>query len=242
MNKFGRFQHLVGLCAAAALAVTFASAAPQTGSAKVKAFTGSATFGGQPAALGAVGGPGTVVTTGAASDVLLDLGINGPLAKVLENSNVSIDDLTYDTAGSEPVISTKIAVKAGKLEANVRKTSSQSSYIVKTPTSTASIRGTTFTIYDNGTVIVWDGCVDVTYRDPQTGREVKYNVCKGQMFDAIKLAVVETPSDIRPPSDIALIKPADQVPVGPVVFVSPGVGASGTTPPPNTGDRAGAAK
>ena len=87
MNKFGRFQHLVGLCAAAALAVSFATAAPQTGSAKVKAFNGSATFGGQSAAVGATGGPGTVVTTGAASDVTLDLGINGPLAKVLENSS-----------------------------------------------------------------------------------------------------------------------------------------------------------
>jgi hypothetical protein len=224
MNKFGRFQHLVGLCAAA-LTVSLATAAPQAGSAKVKAFLGSATFGGQPASIGAVGGAGTVVTTGAASDITLDLGINGPIAKVLENSSVSIDDLTFDTAGAEPVISTKLAVKSGKIEANVRKTSSQSSYIVKTPTSTASIRGTTFTIYDNGTVLVWDGCVDVTYRDPQSGREVKYNVCKGQMFDSIKLAVVEIPAGTPGPTvPTGAAAASAQAPVGATIFVSPGAG------------------
>ncbi len=219
MNKFGRIQRLVGLCAAAATAATFAMAAPQTGSAKVTSVKGNVTLGGQAATVGAVGGPGSVVTTGAASEVVLDLGVNGPAAKVLELSSVSIDDLTFDNAGSETVINTKMTVNKGKLEANVRKTSSQSSYIVKTPTVTAAIRGTAFTVWEDGTVYVWQGVVDVTYRDPQSGREVKYTVSAGQMFDPKLVEVREIPVGEAPtlPFSTQPVQPA----VGPVIFVSP---------------------
>ena len=61
--------------------------------------------------------------------------------------------------------------------------SSQSSYVVQTPSSTAAIRGTTFTTYANGAVLVFDGCVDVVMVDPVTKREARYGVCAGQMFD-----------------------------------------------------------
>jgi len=229
MNKFGHFQRLVGLCAAAALATTLATAAPQTGSAKVTAVKGSATFGGHPAQVGDKGGPGTVVTTGPGSEVSLYLGLNGPDAKVLENSSLSIDDLTYDTAGSEPVISTKLGLSKGKIEAYVRKTSAQSSYLVQTPTTTASIRGTTFTVYGNGSVLVWDGCVDVNYRDPVSGREVKYNVCKGQMFDANVGAVLEIPPGVQPPSVGAQAASSVSTPVGPIINLSPVTGTTSST-------------
>ena len=220
MNKFGRFQHLVGLCAAAAAATSLVTAAPQTGSAKVTSVKGNVTLGGQPARVGSVGGPGSVIVTGAAAEAVLDLGVNGPAAKILELSSVSIDDLTFDTAGSEPVISTKFTVSKGKLEGNVKKTSSQSSYIVKTPTATAAIRGTTFTVWEDGTVYVWEGVVDVTYRDPRTGREVKYTVSAGQFFDPSLVEIRDIPAGAVPPT-IGLktgpITPA----AGPVIFVSP---------------------
>lgn len=241
MNKFGCIQRLAGLCAVVALATSIANAAPQTGSAKVTSVKGSATFGGKPASVGDVGGPGTVITTGVGSEVTLYLGVNGPDAKVLENSSLSLDDLTFDDAGSEPVVSTKLGLSKGKIEAYVRKSSSQSSYIVQTPTTTASIRGTTFTVYGDGTVIVWDGCVDVTYRDPATGREVKFNVCKGNMFDPRIPGIVETPKDITPP--VVGSTSSVQPPVGPVVFVSPIAGSAGSSSgQPGSGGDAGGAK
>lgn len=232
MNKFGRFQHLVGLCAAAAAAASIASAAPQTGSAKVTSVKGNVTLGGQPARVGSVGGPGSVIVTGAAAEAVLDLGVNGPSAKVLELSSVSIDDLTFDTAGSEPVISTKFTVSKGKLEGNVKKTSSQSSYIVKTPTATAAIRGTTFTVWEDGTVYVWEGVVDVTYRDPRTGREVKYTVSAGQFFDPSLVEIRDIPAGAVPPNIGTFTAPV-QPAAGPVIFVSPtgtaATGSSGST-------------
>ncbi len=225
MNKFGRFQHLVGLCAAAAAAASLATAAPQTGSAKVISVKGNVTLGGQPAKVGSVGGPGSVIVTGAAAEAVLDLGVNGPAAKVLELSSVSIDDLTFDNAGSEPVISTKFTVNKGKLEGNVKKTSAQSSYIVKTPTATAAIRGTTFTVWEDGTVYVWEGVVDVTYRDPRTGREVKYTVSACQFFEPALVEIRDIPAGATPPvvgTFTAPVQPA----AGPVIFVSPTGSAS----------------
>jgi hypothetical protein len=222
MNKFGRFQHLVGLCAAAAAAVSLATAAPQTGSAKVTSVKGNVTLGGQPARVGSVGGPGSVIVTGAAAEVVLDLGVNGPVARVLELSSVSIDDLTYDTLGSEPVISTKFTVSRGKLEGNVKKTSSQSSYIVKTPTATAAIRGTTFSVWEDGTVYVWEGVVDVTYRDPRTGREVTYTVSAAQLFEPSSAEIRDIPAGAIPPTLDQATGPATVTPAaGPVIFVSP---------------------
>jgi hypothetical protein len=211
MNKFGRIQRLVGLCAAAAAAASIATAAPQTGSAKVTFVKGNVTIGGQTATPGSVGGPGSVVVTGGASEVTLDLGVNGPVAKVLELSSVSIDDLTYDTAGSEPVISTKFTVN-------------------KAQTATASIRGTTFTVWEDGTVYVWVGVVDVTYRDPKTGREVKYTVSAGQFLDVKLVEVRDIPPGMEQPS-VLVVNQSVQPATGPVIFVSPtGSSASGGRP------------
>jgi hypothetical protein len=66
----------------------------------------------------------------------------------------------------------------------VKKTSSQSSYIVKGPTVTAVVRTSEYQITDNGTVAVWSGCVTVSYRG------ASYEVCGGQMFDPAAASVV----------------------------------------------------
>jgi hypothetical protein len=66
----------------------------------------------------------------------------------------------------------------------VKKTSSQSSYIVKGSTVTAVIRSSEYQVTDNGTVAVWSGCVTVSYRG------ASYEVCGGQMFDPAAASVV----------------------------------------------------
>lgn len=66
----------------------------------------------------------------------------------------------------------------------VKKTSSQSSYIVKGSTVTAVIRSSEYQVTDNGIVAVWSGCVTVSYRG------ASYEVCGGQMFDPAAASVV----------------------------------------------------
>lgn len=220
MNYFGRFSRLA--CVGTVLATNLVLAAPQSGSAKVVKVSGVAYLGSAPANVGDVVGPGTVVSTGAASEVLLNLGANGGYTRVLEKSKLSIDELTVDAAGPETVIKTKLGLKAGKIDSQVNKLSSQSSYVVQTPTSTAAIRGTIFTTYADGSVLVFDGCVDVVVKDNVTGREARYNVCAGQMFDPNIPGVVALPAGVMPPSFAAGpgSAPTPYMEI-PVVYVSP---------------------
>ena len=82
------------------------------------------------------------------------------------------------------MINTKINVKAGKVAGYVKKTSSQSKYVIQTPTTTAAIRGTKYQVTEDGTVAVWEGSVSVTYRGNT------YEVSAGQKFDPAVGAVV----------------------------------------------------
>ena len=221
MNYFGRFSRVACVGAILALAANLVLAAPQPGSAKVAKVSGVVYLGSAPANVGDVVGPGTVITTGPASEVLLNLGANGGYTRVLENSKLSLDELTVDAAGPETVVKTRLGLKEGKIDSQVGKLSSQSSYVVQTPSSTAAIRGTIFTTYANGAVLVFDGCVDVVMVDPVTKREARYSVCKGQMFDPKIPGVVSIPPNYPAPTFV--IGPGVLTPSleRPAVYVSP---------------------
>ena len=120
---------------------------------------------------------------------------------------------SFDTAGAEPVISTKLGLKEGKLYGVVRKTSDQSSYKVETPSATVSVRGTRYLLSADGSAYVWQGCANVAFRG------INYNVCAGQAFDPAIPGVVENPI----PEPKAPLTPLGEAPkpVGPVVTVSP---------------------
>jgi hypothetical protein len=164
--------YVVGICGGAPLA-----SAAESKTADIVGIVGSVTVAGQPASVHQKVSPSQVIATGAASKASLYLGINGPNLFVLENSSVTINDLTADESGSEPVISTKINIASGGAAGVVRKTSSQSVYTVTTPVSTASIRGTKYVVLADGKVAVTEGCVTVTYKGNT------YDVCAGQAFD-----------------------------------------------------------
>lgn len=238
MNYFGRFSRMLCVGAILALAVNLAVAAPQAGRAKVVQVSGNAYLGSAPASVGDEVGPGTIIKTGPASEILLNLGANGGLTRVLEDSTLTIDELTVDTAGPETVVNTHLGLKTGKIQSQVNRLSSKSKYIVQTPTSTAAIRGTVFTTYANGAVLVWDGCVDVIVKDSQTGREARYNVCAGQMFDPSIPGVVPIPGNVTAPSFVMGVGTAPPIPVGPQVFVSPTDG-TGTIPTAPDGGNTG---
>ena len=174
MKMFGSFYRVVGLSASAALLSSVAFGASQTGSAQVRSIKNSVWIGGESAKVGDVAKPGSTVKTGAGSSASLYLGVNGPDVTLKESSTLAINELSFDDAGVETVISTKLGLSEGEIQGRVNKTSSQSSYLVTTPKTTAAIRGTVYTIRANGDVYVWEGCVDVVSGGSS------FNVCKGQ--------------------------------------------------------------
>lgn len=183
MNYFGYFSRTACLGAMVSLAVNLAVAAPQAGRAKVVQVSGSAYVGSAAAAVGSEVGAGSIIKAGPAAEVVLNLGSNGGLTRIMEDSVVTIDQLTMDGTGSEKVINTVLTLKSGKIESQVGRLSKNSKYIVQTPTGSVSVKGTLFTAYATGAVLVWEGTVEVTVKDPQTGRETKYTVSANQLFD-----------------------------------------------------------
>ncbi|HAB15437.1 MAG TPA: FecR domain-containing protein [Verrucomicrobiota bacterium] len=221
MNYFGRFSRFLCAGAILALAVNLAVAAPQAGRATVVQVNGNVSIGSQPATVGQEVSQGAIIKTGPASDVLINLGANGGYTRVLEDSTVTVDELTVDSSGPETIANTQLGLKQGKLESQVNRLSSKSKYVVQTPTTTAAIRGTVFRVYANGAVLVWDGCVDVIVRDQVTNREARYAVCAGQMFDPNIPGVVPIPSSATSPNFVVGPSAAPPIPIGPQVFVSP---------------------
>jgi FecR protein len=181
MKTFRGIHRISALTAALLLTALNLAAAPGKGT--VKSVEGSATVDGKPAMAGDAVNPSSIITTGAGAKVVVDLAANGPDLIVLENSRVAVDELSADMAGSETVTSTKLNVTNGKIRAHVKKTSSQSSFIVKTPTTTAAVRGTDLEIGVDGTLYVWGGVVDVTWTDPATQKTVNFVVAQGQSFN-----------------------------------------------------------
>ncbi|MSU34187.1 MAG: hypothetical protein EXS36_03565 [Pedosphaera sp.] len=217
MKTLGISTKLAAISALIGLSTSLLIAAPQTGSAKVTSVKGSATVGGEGAKVNQVAKPGTVLTTGVDSHLDLYLGINGPTIRLLPESILSLDNLTYDDAGAEPVISTKLGLKAGKVAGFVKKTSDQSSYIIETPNATASIRGTKYLISVDGSVYVWEGNVLLSFRT------INYNVGAGQAFDPAIPGVVDNPIAQWPaplgPPEFETVRKAE--PVTPISPISP---------------------
>jgi hypothetical protein len=185
MKQIGSFSRLAGVCALFALVANLSLSAAVTGNAEITGIKGTVKVDGQAVKVGDSIAPGQQIETGAASQLNLFLGENGPTLVVAADARLSFDELSSDKAGAEPIISTKINLKSGKVAGYVKKTSSQSKYVVQTPTTTAAIRGTEYEVdADTGVVSVWSGCVTVTWRGNN------YDVCAGQKFDPSIGAVV----------------------------------------------------
>jgi hypothetical protein len=184
MKLIGISPRFAGLCAITAMMAGSSLSAAETGKAELTGIKGSVKVDGQAAFVGEAIKTGQKIETGAGAQANLYLADNGPTVVVLPDSSISFDELSVDKSGSEPVITTKINLKVGTVAGYVKKTSSQSSYIVKGSTVTAVIRSSEYQVTDNGTVAVWSGCVTVSYRG------ASYEVCGGQMFDPAAASVV----------------------------------------------------
>jgi len=184
MKMIGISPRFASLLAVSAILAGSSLYAAETGKAELTGIKGSVKVDEQPAAVGDSVKPGQSISTGAGAQANLYLGDNGPTVVVLPDSSISFDELTLDKSGAETVVTTKINLKVGTVAGYVKKTSSQSSYIVKGPTVSAVIRTSEYQITDKNTVAVWSGCVTVSYRG------VSYEVCGGQMFDPAAASVV----------------------------------------------------
>jgi hypothetical protein len=226
MKISGYLSRLALAGAFLALTSMLVSAAPQAGQVEVTRVRGTATLGNNPAKVGDTAGPGTVIKTGANSQLDLSLGVNGPDITVSADTTVKVDELSFDDAGPETVVTTKLNLQAGKVAGYVKKTSSQSSYTVVTPTTTAAIRGTIYLVTAEGDVYVWDGVVDVSFQDR------RFAVYGGQHFDPrIGKVVPNTLPSVLPPR----VQPPVS-PVGPVINLSPTQPKPNDKAPTETGD------
>ena len=222
MKMIGISPRFASLCAITAIMAGSSLSAAETGKAELTGVKGSVKVDGQAAFVGEVVKPGQKIETGAGAQANLYLADNGPTVVVLPDSSISFDELTVDKSGAEPVITTKINLKVGTVAGFVKKTSSQSSYIVKGPTVTAVVRTSEYQITDNGTVAVWSGCVTVSYRG------ASYEVCGGQMFDPAAASVVANTMPL-PAGMPSSLKQSSTVTVTPVVPTRPQPVASPVT-------------
>lgn len=107
-------------------------------------------------------GQGTSIITGTGASVTMDLGRNGDVLTVNENSTISIDTLLLRDTGAETAAITQLEAKRGSLSFNVKKLSAASKYEVKTANGVAGIRGSRGIIYAVGVFQCLDGTLVVS--------------------------------------------------------------------------------
>lgn len=124
--------------------------------------------------------------------------------RLMENTVLGIDRLSYVETGSDVVSDTQLDLKSGRIIGNVKKLSAASKYEVKLPNGVAGIRGTFYDISAEGVVRVVTGSVVVAYVGAD-GTVVTQVVSAGQQFDARTGQVSPIPASVM--SELRLIEP-----------------------------------
>jgi hypothetical protein len=125
--------------------------------------------------------PGAIIQTASSSQVDILLSGRG-LVRLYENTVLGVDKLARMETGADLVTETLLDVRKGKITGNVKHLSGASKYEVKFKNGVAGIRGTTYTISENGVVSVLDGSVVVGWVRPD-GTVATQVVNAGEMFD-----------------------------------------------------------
>ncbi|MBI1178220.1 hypothetical protein GC207_12365 [bacterium] len=186
-GRLFNYMAVLGIALATTLAVNTGNAqSTKQGKAQVRAVHGSARYstgGGTWLELtpGAVLYSGSTISTAAGSHVDLYLGINGPVVRVDESTQVGIDKLTYTDTGADAVIETQLNLTKGTLIGSVRKLAAASRYEIKTPAGVAGIRGTDYVITDGLVLFILKGLGHVAYILPD-GNILSDSVSTGEVF------------------------------------------------------------
>lgn len=120
--------------------------------------------------------------------------------RVMENTVLGIEKLSFTDTGADMVTDTQLDLKAGRIVGNVKKMTAASRYEIKLPNGVAGIRGTIYDITANGLVRVVTGSVVVSFVDPQGNVQTRV-VVGGQEYnprtDQITPISAETAESIR---------------------------------------------
>jgi len=98
-----------------------------------------------------------ILQTSADSHVDLHLRVNGPVLRLLPNSELSLMKLQYTGSASDTVVNTRLNLRAGSMLGVVRKLSSASVYEVATTGNMISIHGTDYLAYATGDLVIFKG-------------------------------------------------------------------------------------
>jgi hypothetical protein len=86
--------------------------------------------------------------------------------RIMAGTELAVDKLTFSDTGAESTSDTELDLKSGKIFGNVKKISAMSKYEIKTPAGVAGVRGTSFSIGSDGSVICYSGSVVVSFNGP----------------------------------------------------------------------------
>jgi len=102
--------------------------------------------------------------------------------RVMENTVLGIEKLSFTDTGADVVTDTQLDLKAGRIVGNVKKMTAASRYEIKLPNGVAGIRGTIYDITANGLIRVVTGSVVVSFVDPQGNVQTRV-VVGGQEYN-----------------------------------------------------------
>jgi hypothetical protein len=199
MKQRGSFSAVTACVVALVGAFVVSSAqAVEVGKAVVRTIRGSAQYldGGQwlPLKTGQVLKPGASIRTANDSQVDLFMDDNGPVVRLVENTQLGIDKLNFDATGIDTVIETQLDLKSGRIVGIVKKMAHDSKYEIKTPNGVAGIRGTEYDVSATSVVRVISGSLVVVYVKSD-GTVVTQVVNAGEMFVPSEGAVRPIPAD-----------------------------------------------
>jgi len=169
MKKNERFS-MVLACVVAVIGVGVVSSvqAAEAGKAVVRSIHGQAQYqeaGGQwlPLKVGQVLKAGSTVRTANDSNADLFMDQNGPVVRLVENTTLGLDKLSYTATGVDTIIETQLDLKSGRILGIVRKMADQSKYEIKTPNGVAGIRGTEYDLTATSVLRVVSGSMVMVY-------------------------------------------------------------------------------
>jgi hypothetical protein len=249
MKYSGRlFINSVVLGAALVAMLTASPALAQStkqGKAQVRAIHGSARYSTGGGAwldltVGTTLYSGSTIQTAAESHVDLFLGINGPVVRVAEDTQMGLDKLTYTDTGADAVIETQLNLTKGVLIGSVRKLAAASRYEIKTPAGVAGIRGTDYVITHTLMLFIIKGLGHVAFI-LQDGNILSESVSTGEVFvpPGTKRMITKEEYDRWSPIIIALLTEAGVDPSTinqNTIFVEPVTGEPVTSPINGNGD------
>jgi len=208
--------------------VVSVQAQPKQGQAVVRAIVGSADYSAdgqtwKKLTVNRILKSGTVIKTAAMSHVDLFLRQNGPVVRVTADTMLGLDSLLFEDTGTDMVIETRLDLRNGRIQGNVKKLAAASKYEVKIPTGTVGIRGTDYDISATGIASCLDGSFVMMMPTP-TGPQL-FTVNAGQTFMPASTpdqmpTVIPTPPGMAEPPPI-LLPPGPTAP--PLVLVPPSI-------------------